>query len=198
MTQPAIPELIETERLLLRLPGDSDAALWHDAMRDAWPAHRGWMNWSQEMLYAEVAQEMVGMMREEFRARRALEYLAVRRSDGVAVGSGSLNHIKWKMPKFEMGFWIRPSAAGQGLGTELARALMGLAFDTLGAVHVDVRIDPEHLRGRRFLEKLGMHYKALLHGDEMLASGRRRDSAVYRLEDVDWPALKDRRPALQA
>lgn len=192
MSQPAVPESLETERLLLRLANDSDAALWHDAVREAFPVHKGWLNWSPEFLHPEVAPEIVGQMRDDFKARKALEYLVVRRSDETVVGCVSLNHIKWKMPKFEVSFWIRPSAAGQGLGTEAALAALTLAFDTLKAIHVDVRVDPEHLRGRKFLEKLGLRYKALLHGDEQLLSGKHRDSAVYRLEDTDWPAVKEK------
>jgi RimJ/RimL family protein N-acetyltransferase len=59
---------------------------------------------------------------------------------------------------YEMGFHLRRSYWGMGLGTELARAAIGYAFETLKAKDLFAGHNPANLASQKVLMKLGFHY----------------------------------------
>ena len=59
----------------------------------------------------------------------------------------------------EIGWTIDPRQAGQGYGTELARALLGFTFDDLGVRRVEAHAFADNAPSLRIMEKVGMRHE---------------------------------------
>jgi [ribosomal protein S5]-alanine N-acetyltransferase len=59
---------------------------------------------------------------------------------------------------FEMGVHLLPQSWGQGLAQEAGRAVIALAFDTLGAKSLFAGHHPANAASQRLIEKLGFHF----------------------------------------
>ena len=172
-----VPERIETERLVLRAPraGDGpprqrrdrrlarrartvDAVGRDDAERrrvgGALPSPAGALSPARgfRLLHA--------------RSRRAT---AERASSSAATG---LHRIDWTLRKFEIGYWRKTGCAGRGFVTEAVRAMARLAFDTLDARRVEIRMDDNNASSWRVAERAGFTLEALLRFDSRDALGR--------------------------
>jgi RimJ/RimL family protein N-acetyltransferase len=62
----------------------------------------------------------------------------------------------------EIGYVLHPDHGGQGLASEAVRALLEIAFVTIGLHRVSARIDARNLRSLRLAERLGMRREAHL------------------------------------
>lgn len=90
--------------------------------------------------------------------------------------------------------WLAASAQGTGINVEAKLLLLQHAFEVLGVARVDLKTDARNYRSRRAIEGLGATFEGVLRkwspswvpGEE----GRLRDSAMYSIIDVEWPALE--------
>jgi RimJ/RimL family protein N-acetyltransferase len=86
--------------------------------------------------------------------RRGFSFLAVtERATGTLIGDGGLHPLG---DDIELGYTLARAAWGRGYATELGRALIGHAFERLGAERVVAQVEPDNAASRHVLEKLGM------------------------------------------
>lgn len=97
-------------------------------------------------------------------------WLARARDSGAVLGRGGLQHTQVSgEDEVEAGWAIAPERWGQGLGTELARASLEVAFDTLHFPAVIALALPTNIGSRRVMEKAGfmqersVYYHGLAH-----------------------------------
>ena len=87
--------------------------------------------------------------------------------------------MDWSVPRFEIGYWIRPEAAGQGHVSEAVGLLAALAFDRLAARRVEIRCDSRNLKSRAVAERCGFVLEGVLRCDSLGVDDSVRDTAVY-------------------
>ena len=146
-------ETIETERLLLRRPKQSDAqAVFHRYASDrevtrylSWPTHRS------------VADTLafLGMSDEEWRRWPAGPYLVLTRengSNGSLVGSTGLFYKS--ATRAVTGYVFAKDAWGQGYATEALLAMVDVAQQT-GIQRLEAICHAEHSPSAHVLEKCG-------------------------------------------
>jgi [ribosomal protein S5]-alanine N-acetyltransferase len=74
------------------------------------------------------------------------------------VGCAGLRPYRPSEQIYELGFHLRPAYWGQGLAEEAGRAIIGFAFDKLGATGLFAGHHPANAASRRVLEKLGFRF----------------------------------------
>jgi RimJ/RimL family protein N-acetyltransferase len=79
----------------------------------------------------------------------------------------------------EIGYQIRRDQQGHGYATEMARACMHYAFETMRADHIISLIRPDNMPSRRVAEKNGLTVDRKMMFHEML-------HLVYRLSKEQW------------
>ena len=77
-------------------------------------------------------------------------------STGALIGDGGLHPLGGVGPDVELGYTLARSAWGKGYATELGRALVQYAFETLGVARVVAQVEPANTASRHVLAKLGM------------------------------------------
>lgn len=178
-----IPERLDGEGIVLLAPRAGGGAEMAVVIAQSLSHLRPWMVWAQEAPTAESAELVVRRMQADFIARRDLSYqLHARRADGSAgrlLGGTGLHRIDWRVRKFEVGYWIRPEAAGQGHVSEAVRLLSRLAFDTLAARRVEIRMDSHNARSRAVAQRCGFELEGILRCDSLGVDGVPRDTCVY-------------------
>jgi RimJ/RimL family protein N-acetyltransferase len=141
------------------------------------------MPWAQDAPTAESSEMVVRRMQADFITRSDLCFqIYARKPDGSAgrlLGGTGLHRIDWTVRKFEIGYWIRPEAAGQGHVSEAVRLLAALAFDRLRARRVEIRCDARNLKSRAVAERCGFTLEGVLRCDALGVDGQARDTAVY-------------------
>ena len=178
-----IPEHLDGERTVLMAPRAGLGAEMAVVVTQSLAHLRPWMPWAQDAPSAESAELVVRRMQADFIARRDLSFqIYARRPDGSAgrlLGGTGLHRIDWGLRKFEIGYWIRPEAAGQGHVSEAVRLLAVLAFGPLGARRVEIRCDARNARSRAVAERCGFQLEGVLRCDALGVDGQVRDTCVY-------------------
>lgn len=125
-------------------------------------------------------------------ADEGVTYVIRRRSDGVVVGSSSLFHVDAANRRLEIGHtWHSASARRTGINTEAKLVLLSHAFDQLGCVAVEFRTHFFNHVSRAAIERLGAKLDGVLRSHQLLADGSRRDTVVYSILDIEWPAVRN-------
>lgn len=117
---------------------------------------------------------------------------AVRRiTDGKVVGSSSMVHVDAANRRLEIGYtWYAASARRTGVNTESKLLMLSHAFDYLGCVAVEFRTHFFNQASRAAIERLGAKLDGVLRSHQLLPDGSRRDTVVYSILDIEWPAVR--------
>jgi len=141
--------VIETERLILRLPQQRDLDGWAQMMAD------------------EEAARYIGGVQVRAASWRGMANMAgswallgfgmfamVEKASGAWVGrTGPWMPEGW--PGTEVGWGLHPAFWGKGYATEAATAAIDWAFDTLGWTDVIHCIDPANVNSQKVAQRLG-------------------------------------------
>jgi RimJ/RimL family protein N-acetyltransferase len=174
-----IPEKVKTPRLTLGATRAGAADAIHEAVEESYADLRRWMPWAAEPQKLEDARAHCATMTAKWHAREELDFCFLRDGDGVLVGKGGLHTIDWSIPKFEIGYWVRSSCAGQGYATEAAEAMAGMARTVLGAVRLEIRSDARNHASRRVAEKCGFDLEGIARRSRRDNAGALADSCMY-------------------
>lgn len=117
--------------------------------------------------------------------------------DGVVVGTASLEVVDamgqhasgpWQRSEGHLGYTFDPAVAGRGYATEVAAALLAVAFDDLGLHRVTAGCFADNIASWRVLEKVGMRREQ--HGiqDSWHAELGWVDGFTYAVLAHEWAA----------
>ena len=120
-------------------------------------------------------------------------FAIIARESGRAVGSTRYLTITPRDRALEIGWtWLGRDARRTGINTECKYLLLGHAFDTLGAVRVQIKTDARNLTSQRAIERLGAVREGQLRKHMLVQHGFQRDTVMYSILDDEWPAVKAR------
>lgn len=187
-----VPEQVLTERLVLRCPRPGDGAVLNAAVRDSLQELKPWMTWAREAPTLDESETNVRRSQARFRLREDLVMMIFERlpgdAEGELLGGSGLHRIDWEVRSFEIGYWRRTGHAGRGLVTEAVRGLARMAFDTLQARRVEIRMDELNTSSRRVAERAGFTLEGVLRRDSITPAGEPRDTRVYsRVRGIEEP-----------
>lgn len=174
-----IPDTIETERLIIRIPRFGDGKALNEAMRESMSELKPWMIFAQHEQSIDETEEYVRRSYVQFMERSNLPFIIFSKDSNQLIGATGLHRIKWDIPRLEIGYWIRTSMQGQGYITEAVHALSDFAFNTLGAKRVEIRCDARNERSRRVAERAGYQLEACLRNFTRNVNGELADELVF-------------------
>jgi RimJ/RimL family protein N-acetyltransferase len=116
----------------------------------------------------------------------------VRARDDRVVGSSSYLHVDPPNRRLEIGYtWYRESVRRTGVNTECKLLMLSHAFDELHCVAVEFRTHFFNSTSRAAIERLGAKCDGVLRSHQLSPDGSRRDTVVYSILDVEWPAVRN-------
>ncbi len=185
-----LPDMLTGPRVLLRPVRPGDGAVIYEAVEESRAEIGPWLPWVEKTQSAEDSEEYA---RQEAALWLTREELAVGIWDhatGWFLGGSGLIRIDWAVPAFEIGYWLRTSAWGQGYASETVQVLCQFAFGTLGANRVEIRLDPQNARSRAVPDRLGFVLEATLRNQVRDGAGELRDTLIFALTPDDYARAK--------
>lgn len=174
-----LPDHLDGARLVLRAPRPGESGALNAAVCESLEELRVWMPWAQEAPSLEESEEYSRRTQAAWILREDLPWRIYLKNGERFLGVCGLHRIDWKVPRFEIGYWLHSRFAGQGYMSEAAEIVTRFAFETLGAHRVEIRADDRNTRSWRIPERLGFALEGTLRGDVRDHFGVLRDTRVY-------------------
>jgi RimJ/RimL family protein N-acetyltransferase len=140
----------------------------------AWPASLPWAVFEPS---GDASENYCQQGHAAFAARRDLPLLLFHKGSGALVGASGLHRMDWAQGRFEVGYWCRRSAQGQGYITEAVQAIVVFAENKLMARRVECLSDERNVASRRVAESAGFALESIQA--RTLPSGAIHSYCVY-------------------
>lgn len=101
------------------------------------------------------------------------------RKSQVMIGGSWINPCDWELGYFGFGYWLRPSAAGQGYMTEALKLLTDYALTTWHAQRLEIRCDERNERSIGVAKRLGFVQEGRLRNIERALDGHLRTMLIF-------------------
>jgi RimJ/RimL family protein N-acetyltransferase len=163
----------------LRPYAADDAAELFEAARESIAEVYPWLPWCHPGYTLAEAEEWA-------RSRAALaasgeEYnFVVAGPDDRFLGGCGLNQVNRAHRFANLGYWLRTSATGRGVATEVVRLLREFAFAHTDLVRLEIVCAVGNVRSQRVAERAGAFREGVLR-DRILLHGRPVDAVMYSL-----------------
>jgi RimJ/RimL family protein N-acetyltransferase len=172
------PDHFQTERLLIRAPQRQDAPAVNAAINESLAHLRPWVDWAQTPESLEDTEAHLRLLAARYQSKDDLSML-IFRQDGLFVGGCNLREPDWLLPTFRTESWVRGALLGQGYMTEALNGLARFAFEMIGAVRLEARLDARNTRAKALAERTGFRLEGRLRRAMRDPQGQLRDVLLY-------------------
>lgn len=173
----AIPSVIETPRLKLRLVRESDLT---DLMTvngdDLVTRHLPYATW-QSMADAQAWLERMQRLQSSGTAQQCV---IIRKEDHRVIGSCLLFRYEEGSARAELGYVLGRAQWGKGLMREALTGLISHAFNDLALRRLEAEVNPENRASVKLLGRLGFIREGLLR-KRWVAKGEAYDVEIFGL-----------------
>jgi N-acetyltransferase len=139
--------------------------------------------WTVDGMRAELASVL--------RHSDSVAFAIVHLETGAPVGRTTYMDIRPAHRGLEIGrTWISPAFQGTAVNPECKFLMLRHAFETLGALRVQLKTDARNVHSQRAIAKLGARREGVLRKHMVLGDGFVRDTVMFSIVDDDWPAVK--------
>lgn len=121
----------------------------------------------------------------------ALPFVVIDKASGKIVGSTRFCHADVANKRVEVGYtWYSNSFQRSSINTECKTLLLTHAFEVLDAIAVEFRTHWHNQASRQAIARLGAKQDGVLRNHQKMANGLYRDTVVFSIIDLEWPAVK--------
>jgi RimJ/RimL family protein N-acetyltransferase len=109
--------------------------------------------------------------------------------------AGTTRYMEIRRPdhRLEIGWtWLAREHWRTAVNTTCKFLLVRHAFETLGALRVELKTDALNTRSRAAIERIGAKPEGILRSYQHVYTGRQRDTAMYSFIASEWPEAKAR------
>ena len=124
----------------------------------------------------------------------SLPFAVIEKRGGRAIGSTRYAAISRSDRRLEIGWtWYGRAWHRTGVNTESKLLLLRHAFETLGAIRVELKTDALNERSRNAILRLGAQQEGIFRNHRIIPGSERiRDTAYFSVIDREWPAVRAR------
>lgn len=176
---PVFDEL-RTDRVIVRPYRAADAESLCAAIAESRDHLRPWLSFADAHQTVEESRDWIIHQEARWLLR---EHLGLSLWDvahpACFLGGLGIHPHNWAIRHFEIGYWLRKSAAGQGYMTEAVRLLTDYAFTSLGANRIQIRCDERNTASAGVARRVGYVPEGCLRNDSRAADGTVRNTLVF-------------------
>ena len=122
---------------------------------------------------------------------KEVPFAIIEQTTNRAVGSTRYMNITPHDRGLEIGWtWLGQSVRRTGVNTECKYLLLRHAFETLGAIRVQLKTDSRNERSQRAIERIGGVKEGVLRNHVIMPDNYYRHSVYYSILDSEWPVAK--------
>ena len=176
-----LPAELRGPRVLLRPYGVDDAEQLFAAIDESRDHLRPWMDWVDNNRSLDDVRDYCIRTQASWLLRSDLTLGIFDAANGRYLGGTGLHDPDWKLRAFEIGYWLRVTAVGQGYATESTRLLAEFALSSLRPRRVMLRCDARNEPSRRVAERAGFALEGRLRNVCIAPDGTVADDLVYAI-----------------
>jgi RimJ/RimL family protein N-acetyltransferase len=153
------------------------------------------------MLYGEMRADadMRNWVLDILSRKGDLPFVAVHLASGRVAGATRYLNVVPKDRGLEIGgTWYGPEFQRTVVNTECKYLLLTHAFETLGAIRVQLKTDSRNVRSQKAIERIGGVKEGTLRNHMILPDGHFRHSVYYSIIDSEWDGVKSRLEEMMA
>lgn len=121
----------------------------------------------------------------------SLPFAKIDVATGRSIGSTRYLNISTANRRLEIGStWIGSGWRRTAANTESKLLLLRHAFETLGAIRVELKTDEMNTRSRVAILRIGAQFEGIFRKHMVMPNGRVRNTAYYSIVDDEWAAVK--------
>ena len=180
-----MPDQLAGERVIARRYADEDAQALHAALELSRPHLQRWLPGFDHERTLDEVRESISRYQEQWTRRESFSMGLFLRGGGL-LGDLRLRPTSWQIPAFDIAYWLRPDALGQGYASEAVRLLTSCAFERLHARRVAITCDPRNARSARVAERLGYPLEGRLRNSAIGPDGQPCDLLQFALTPEDY------------
>lgn len=118
-------------------------------------------------------------------------FATFRAGGAEAIGSSSFLAPRPVHKGVEIGStWLSPAAWRSGANVEAKLLMLGLAFEELGCMRVELKTDARNERSRAAMEALPAKFEGIFRKHMSMPEVGVRDSAYFSIVDDEWPSVR--------
>jgi RimJ/RimL family protein N-acetyltransferase len=152
--------------------------------------------WRYLAAHPKTLEEMTAWIERAManeRSGRELPFAVVESSTGRAVGSTRYEDVLPDHRALEIGWtWYGTPWQRTACNTTCKLLLLRHAFETLGAVRVQLKADARNARSLAAIRRIGATQEGVLRKHRILPDGFVRDSVMFSVIREEWPAVERR------
>lgn len=176
---------LQSERVVVRPYRESDAQALFEAVAESREHIRPWLPFADAHQTVEESRDWIIHTQSEWLLREALALSIWEKETQRFLGGLGLHPRDWEIRYFEIGYWLRAAAPGQGYMTEAAGLLTSFAFTSLTANRVEIRCDERNKRSAAVAMRLGFKQEARLRNHMKAPDGEVRTTLIFALTPED-------------
>ena len=184
-----LPERLEGENIVVRPYQRGDAQAHFAAVQEDRTELAQWVAWTDKFQTLADSEDYVLNMAGRWVTREGLIMGIFSKDEKTLFGGTGFHGFDWKVPSLEIGWFLRKSARGQGIGAAAVALCCKLAFDHIGANRVWGTVDVLNDRSWRLFERVGFTREAHLRGECRDHHGVVRDTFAYAMLAREWQSL---------
>ncbi len=178
-------EELRGERIIVRPYRQSDAQALFEAVAESRDHLRPWLPFADEHQTVEESRDWIIHQEANWLLREDLIVGVWEAATNRYLGGSGLHPRDWETRYFEIGYWLRASAAGHGYITEAVQLLTDYAFTALAATRVEIRCDERNVRSAAVTQRLGFIQEARLRNHILASDGTLRTTLIFALIPTD-------------
>ena len=147
------------------------------------------------MLYGDMKTEadMRNWVRDILSRVNDVPFVAVHLESGRVAGATRYLNIMPRDRGLEIGgTWYGLDFQRTAVNTECKYLLLRHAFETLGAIRVQLKTDSRNVRSQKAIERIGGVKEGVLRNHIILPDGTIRHSVFYSILDSEWEGVRGR------
>ncbi len=173
-----LPTERETNGICIRKYQPEDAAGIVEAVQESIATVGAWLDWCSNGYGPAEAQAWIAHTAASWDTADMFAFAVVDATSGDYLGGVGLSKLDHDQRTANLGYWIRQSYQGRGVGTQAARLAIGYAFEYLKLTRIEIVCGAANRPSRRVAEKTGSRFEGLASG-KLTVHGRAIDAAVY-------------------
>ena len=147
------------------------------------------------MLYGNMKTEadMRNWVLDILSRKQDIPFVVVHLASGRVAGATRYLNIMPNDLGLEIGgTWYGPEFQRTAVNTECKYLLLKYAFESLGAIRVQLKTDSRNVRSQKAIERIGGVKEGVLRNHMILPDGTIRHSVFYSILDSEWEGVRGR------
>ncbi len=147
------------------------------------------------MLYGDMKTEadMRNWVLDILSRKQDIPFVVVHLASGRVAGATRYLNIMPNDCGLEIGgTWYGSEFQRTAVNTECKYILLKYAFESLGAIRVQLKTDSRNVRSQKAIERIGGVKEGVLRNHMILPDGTIRHSVFYSILDSEWEGVKKR------